>query len=75
MKSKKLLFAKTRKKFIPKGKFPTKLIEEIYGELLKPTSPNNRWKGLDWTPKHHVWTEDGIQYSSWQIGPIYTGDA
>jgi len=75
MKNKKILFEKTRKKSIPKGEFSIKLMDEIFRDVFyNNDNEPKRWQNMNWTPKHYVYTEDGVQYSIWQVGPIFTGN-
>lgn len=58
------------------------ITEHILTEKELEDRIDELWKGSPLSssdifgyPKHHVWEEDGIRYSSWEISPgMFTGD-
>jgi len=53
-------------------------INDLYNFLkdIQKDIQKDRKRLLHFTPKHYTWTEDGVEYSSWEIAPgMFTGDA
>ena len=71
-----ILYEGEKTKYIP-GEFSIALLRDIFGDLLYIREQENkrRYANMDWTPVHYEWDENGVHYSEWKIGPMFTNDA